>query len=201
MTTETIHHSPSHSGEPLLIFLLPGNPGLVSYYRSYLAHLHSLCASALPRISTTIHACSLSGFSTTPHNTPLLDLNGQIAYMDAALGQAWNEACAAAGRDVKVVLLGHSVGAYMLLELVRRRRGGNMRIVGGVCLTPTVVDLRGSPSGQKVGVSCLSSRIRLDADQNSGSVRRAGSLPPPPGWQRRSSGQSRTRRCWASSSA
>jgi pimeloyl-ACP methyl ester carboxylesterase len=60
-----------------------------------------------------------------------------------------------------VILIGHSVGAYILLEVLRRhleRRGKGcedegFRVVGGVLLFPTVVDIGKSPSGLRASVS------------------------------------------------
>ncbi|KAF2157964.1 hypothetical protein K461DRAFT_317978 [Myriangium duriaei CBS 260.36] len=148
-----------------LIFLITGNPGLVGYYRSYLHTLHALCTddtspgdNHVQPSSTHIYSCSLAGFETTPrpgtatHPTPY-DLDQQIAYIDDALSHAHDEVQSlTSSSNIRVVLIGHSVGAYMLMEILRWRKqsASMMRIVGGICLTPTVVDLRGSPSGRKV---------------------------------------------------
>lgn len=56
---------------------------------------------------------------------------------------------------VKVILVGHSVGAYILIELMRRA-GNTMKgkaIVGGICLFPSIVDISKSRSGRTLGVS------------------------------------------------
>ncbi|KAL4900186.1 hypothetical protein BDW74DRAFT_102804 [Aspergillus multicolor] len=62
----------------------------------------------------------------------------------------------------KVILVGHSVGTYMAMEILRRHRerrasgsSGNdeeadFDIVGGIMLFPTVLDIAKSPSGQKL---------------------------------------------------
>ena len=65
------------------------------------------------------------------------------------------------GREVRVILVGHSVGAYMALEVVRRvlegRKGAGdwdgVRVVGLVGLWPTVTHIARSASGVRVGVS------------------------------------------------
>lgn len=152
-------------GNPHLIFLITGNPGLVGYYRSYLHTLHSHCTNSPSSnnhhiiFSPHIYSCSLAGFETLPRPATAAqipyDLDQQIAYIDDALSLAHEEVKALThASDVPVVLIGHSVGAYMLLEILRRRKAAAspLRIVGGICLTPTVVDLRGSPSGRKVFV-------------------------------------------------
>jgi alpha-beta hydrolase superfamily lysophospholipase len=65
-------------------------------------------------------------------------------------------------KDVRVILVGHSVGAYISLEIIRRLRAQGMagddfekRVVGAVGLFPTVVDIARSESGMKAAVSTL----------------------------------------------
>ena len=68
--------------------------------------------------------------------------------------------------EVRVVLVGHSVGAYVALEVLRgvlgggrKKRGGGdgdwggVRVVGVVGLWPTVTHIGRSRSGVRVGVS------------------------------------------------
>lgn len=75
---------------------------------------------------------------------------------------------------VKVILIGHSVGSYIAMEILRRHREKRSRgkmqqgtepgaaghpgdidmdIIGGILLFPTVVDIAKSPSGRKLTVS------------------------------------------------
>lgn len=89
----------------------------------------------------------------------------------------------------KVILMGHSVGAYITMEIMRRRReklkiaeklcvGGTPRssdeydynyddgidVIGGVLLFPTVVDIAKSPNGRTLTVShfdCLPTSFSL----------------------------------------
>ncbi|KAI9884625.1 MAG: hypothetical protein M1823_003581 [Watsoniomyces obsoletus] len=65
----------------------------------------------------------------------------------------------------KVILIGHSVGAYILLEIIRRHHHRrryktdevtsndmDMDIIGGLLLFPTVTHIAQSPSGVKYSV-------------------------------------------------
>jgi len=63
-----------------------------------------------------------------------------------------------------VIIVGHSVGAYIALEIIQRHRArlekmqpdsltDEPRIVGGVCLFPTVMDIGKSPKGKVLTVS------------------------------------------------
>ncbi|KAL2813806.1 hypothetical protein BDW59DRAFT_176621 [Aspergillus cavernicola] len=55
----------------------------------------------------------------------------------------------------KVILIGHSVGSYMAMEVLRRHReeqaaDADFDILGGIMLFPTVMHIAKSPSGQKL---------------------------------------------------
>lgn len=58
----------------------------------------------------------------------------------------------------KFILIGHSVGAYIAMEILRRHRetsgskSAEFDIIGGVMLFPTVMDIAASPSGRKLTV-------------------------------------------------
>lgn len=54
------------------------------------------------------------------------------------------------------ILIGHSVGSYILLELLRlsKLEPENMNILSGICLFPTVTHISKSPSGLKFSVLC-----------------------------------------------
>lgn len=158
------------------------------------------------RVSYQIYGCSLGGFevdedagvrisvksgsqpashglaeknTTRNSSARLYNLEDQIRFVQGKLTALMHEINANAQkppRKRKVVLMGHSVGAYIAMEVVRRHReaSSNMNcrahpgsdsveeshaahpvdfdIVGGVMLFPTVVDIAHSPSGQKLTV-------------------------------------------------
>lgn len=66
------------------------------------------------------------------------------------------------GESVRVIIAGHSVGAFIALEVLRvlceqrkKRRGSRARgteIIGGIMLFPTIVDIAKSPSGRLLSV-------------------------------------------------
>jgi len=51
--------------------------------------------------------------------------------------------------------MGHSVGAYVLMEVIRelREKGEKVKVVGGVGLFPTIVDIGKSSGGRVLTVS------------------------------------------------
>ncbi|KAJ5649384.1 uncharacterized protein N7484_003107 [Penicillium longicatenatum] len=155
------------------------------------------------KTSFQIYGCSLGGFEIPPvakhesvqnakegHNkNHLYDLEGQIRFVhrklvdlmhgnkrisadDAGEPKLGSDPSTPAPKQ-KVILIGHSVGAYIAMEILRRHREGipniealsstgsatghadsssssSFDIIGGVMLFPTVKDIAHSPSGQKL---------------------------------------------------
>jgi len=162
-----------------IVYYITGNPGLIAYYRTFLTHLYGLLAPKLPsKTSIHVYGRSLSGFEVdVPHHdkdlnaarTPPYGLQEQIDHSEKELEKLVREVKARDGvQDVRVILMGHSVGTYMLLEILRRIRekartqspDDSVRIVGGVCLFATVTHLAQSDSGKKATV-CFEFAIQL----------------------------------------
>ncbi|KAF2404185.1 hypothetical protein EJ06DRAFT_578878 [Trichodelitschia bisporula] len=142
-------HPPSPSTPSYLIFLITGNPGLAGYYTTFTTHLHTLLRISHPATSIRIYARSLAGFETALPTPPKpLGLLAQVDAVKAVLRRKVKEVEDEVGR-VKVVLVGHSVGSWILLEILQRVRWeGGVEVVAGVCLFPTVVDIARSPRGR-----------------------------------------------------
>ncbi|KAG2016729.1 hypothetical protein GB937_006209 [Aspergillus fischeri] len=160
------------SSDRVTIFMISGNPGLIGYYHTFLSLLADKLGSrgAQSTITSRSHACefqiyghSLGGFELEQHEDldaekGLFDLEGQICYVQGKL----DGFLAGGETKQKVILVGHSVGAYIAMEILRRHRKrsdakvragadkADFDIVGGIMLFPTVVDIAKSPSGQKL---------------------------------------------------
>ncbi len=186
--------SPSH-----IIFFIPGNPGLISYYHTFLSLLSD------PKTSRSTSGCVIAGFSlggfevsergwndddyagrSLSHPAsgpvgPLYSLQEQIKLTAArirglikTLQEQWrrrNEQTSVNGgtgsRGLKVILMGHSVGAYIALEVLRLHRqqqsawrssstfcdlgveeAEDFEVRAAILLTPTIVDIALSSSGR-----------------------------------------------------
>ncbi|KAJ5865257.1 uncharacterized protein N7529_007173 [Penicillium soppii] len=149
------------------IFFISGNPGLIAYYHPFL----SLLANYLKedeKSSFQIYGGSLGGFEIGEDSPKDLDLEDQILFVQKKLANLM-DGCddnASANADVnangdsnvksrpKVILIGHSVGSYIAMEILRRHRENSgptsFDITGGAMLFPTVKDIAASPSGQKL---------------------------------------------------
>lgn len=235
--------------ESILLYFIPGNPGLIAYYHTFLSLLSSTLISSTEhsdyddgsaennsstasssRIGKApqyiIHGKSMGGFEIVEngkhvsccsppltnikanggmetqsqsqsqpqaHHHPttktdkLYSLSEQIEHVERNLNNfvdAWHarKRAQTRGKDlsddqgrwrhfggIKVILIGHSVGAYIAMEILRRHRecikqkgasadtggpgiGASVNIVGGILLFPTVVDIAQSSSGRKLTV-------------------------------------------------
>ncbi|KAF2744441.1 hypothetical protein M011DRAFT_470578 [Sporormia fimetaria CBS 119925] len=159
-----------------ILYFIPGNPGLIEYYREFLTHLFSLLQevsrnSSQQPLDFEIYGRSLPGFETSaqekledasrgetekPAHDPPYSLAEQIETSEKTLKRIVREARKSGKRDVRVVVMGHSFGTYVCMELMRRLRArdvlddeDDVRIVGGVMLFPAIMNIAGSPQGVK----------------------------------------------------
>lgn len=156
-------------GKPqdFLIFMITGNPGLISYYHPFLSTLYSrlLSSSKVPRNSRFyIYGHSMKGFDASKSeyenvSTFPVGLAGQIEDIENLLFEQLRQHRKVESVPPKVILMGHSVGAYILLELIRQHRkridGGeeDFDLIGGILLFPTITHIAKSPQGMMYDVS------------------------------------------------
>ncbi|KAF2265457.1 hypothetical protein CC78DRAFT_493357 [Lojkania enalia] len=159
-----------------IIYYIPGNPGLIEYYRIFLTHLYGLLTSNLESsgrkrgrdVEVLIHGRSLAGFETSGIDDgvvndgigPPYDVEHQIVRSENAVKDVAKRARKGGRYDVRIILMGHSLGTYVSMEVLRRLRtasakdrngeGDGVRVIGAVCLFTTIMNLKGSPSGRKV---------------------------------------------------
>lgn len=170
--------SSSSSGTQIpkkLIYFVPGNPGLISYYHEFL----SLLVDDLPK--WTVYGASLGGFEIEDpgkrRGSGLLKeewgqgpwgLTQQIYLAKGRLGNlVWelqgkgdgvgsSDPRTTEGGKVQVVIIGHSVGAYIAMEIVKEyqvekkipRAPPGYEIDMAILLTPTVTYIASSPMGR-----------------------------------------------------
>lgn len=154
------------SEKKLLVFFITGNPGLIGYYQTFLTLCYDSLRSKYKDHSIHVFGTSLAGFSVAEeenHEDPF-DLEQQIEYIDQTLSR---QVSSTSSKDsttdsTRVILIGHSVGSYILLEVLRRqksRHDHNIRIISGICLFPTVTHIAKSPSGKRISVRLVSSSL------------------------------------------
>ncbi|UZJ50730.1 hypothetical protein CBS101457_000050 [Exobasidium rhododendri] len=115
-----IHHWPSPSAKPTATLLfIPGNPGLSDYYIQYLTSLHRAVNADGSATALEIFCPSQLGHDPLSPESDLsmVSLDEQVKHKALILGtisSRWSD------HQPKIILSGHSIGAYMALEIVRR---------------------------------------------------------------------------------
>ncbi|KAM3065645.1 hypothetical protein ACMFMF_010868 [Clarireedia jacksonii] len=146
-----------------LIFFITGNPGLIGYYAIFLKKLHERLSSSSTKSSNTFHIFgqSLAGLETNEEvaedpSIPqkLYSLEEQIEYVRKALVERMHDVPDGSTGYKNVILIGHSVGSYILLEILTRLTPeGSLPtpppLLSGILLFPTVTHISASPSGTK----------------------------------------------------
>ena len=141
----------------------------MGYYEPFLSRLSALVANSRVFLSSRAGVCvygrSLLGFCAGEglcgSDGGPAGLAEQVLYVEGALFAAVRGGSdsygAAGGKRAKVILIGHSMGGYVLLELLRRHKSGvnagDIDIIGGILLFPTIADIAKSPLGLKCNVS------------------------------------------------
>ncbi|KAK6348583.1 hypothetical protein TWF718_006371 [Orbilia javanica] len=136
---------------PYAILHIPGNPGLISYYTHYLTALSDYLSN-IPGCEFTIFGASLGGFntSTSPDSQPsFVSLQDQISRQVEMVSHLLTM-----HSDLKIIITGHSLGAYLLLSILHNLSLHNpalkSRIIGGIGLFPALTHLAKSSSGRTV---------------------------------------------------
>lgn len=155
-----------------LIFFITGNPGLIEYYRTFFHCLRDNLRQDADEQNHVFEICgsSLVGFELSEHDhvariaqglehTPPYSLSEVVDAVETSLsGMTSIIEQLKPGKEVDVILMGHSVGAYIALEVLQRHRrrlgagARESRISGVVCLFPTVVDIGKSERGRVLSV-------------------------------------------------
>lgn len=149
-----------------LIYFFTGNPGLIDYYEPFLrylrTHLDAIETKRKHKVAFHIHGRNLAGFDDADHDKPFntgsnpphnVEHQLQTCMKHLSAANSIPEGRPRAGQPFDdVVLMGHSLGTYLALELFHRHMhdpaanpGLNLR--SGVLLFATVAHLAKSPKG------------------------------------------------------
>ena len=137
-------------------FLITGNPGTVYFYPRFLArlyqlsnrslHLHSLSFAGHHSPATLKLAASAASASSQPLYDLQYQLDVWLAYLRDWLQRLEQEA--EQGQASQVVLCGHSIGAWMALELADQL--GSDRVLHSFLLFPTLSHMARTPAGRRL---------------------------------------------------
>lgn len=154
-----------------LIVFIPGNPGLVEYYTPFLSTLRELLDEAESQKGSTksfhLYGQNLLGFSDADHSPPFsssvppFTLEDQINHFSARLTEL-SILRLASGTTVPfdhILVMGHSVGAYIAVEVFHRHHllltepppplaTPPLNLKTGILLFPAISHIARSPNGQ-----------------------------------------------------
>ncbi|XP_051502907.1 lipid droplet-associated hydrolase-like isoform X1 [Myxocyprinus asiaticus] len=141
-------HAASKGPNPpkLLILVIPGNPGVVGFYKTYMWTLYQTFLRRYP-----VWAVSHAGHCMPPDTFDMIEdasvtekedvfgLDGQIEHKLAFLRKH-------VPRDTNLLLIGHSIGCYIILKMMKR--DPELKVVKAVMLFPTIERMACSPQGK-----------------------------------------------------
>ncbi|TVY65636.1 Lipid droplet-associated hydrolase [Lachnellula suecica] len=152
--------SDNPSASHCLIYFITGNPGLLGYYDIFLKTLNDLLSGTNQFSSSSnifhIYGQSLAGFEdveSEPIPASPYSLESQIQRSQKSLeGLRIPSGPRHDQHYDSIILIGHSVGSYMLLEIIQRLRKSSspLKIRSGILLFPTVTHIAQSPSGVRI---------------------------------------------------
>nr|XP_020639944.1 lipid droplet-associated hydrolase [Pogona vitticeps] len=136
-----------YENTPKVLFLvIPGNPGLADFYRTFIRTLYCSLKQQYPvwAVSHAGHCKVPNGMKMTEEteNSNIDDvfgLRGQIEHKLSFLRKN-------VPKDVKLVLIGHSIGSYISLQIMEL--APELEILHSVHLFPTIERMAQSPQGK-----------------------------------------------------
>ncbi|KAI0312432.1 hypothetical protein OF83DRAFT_658957 [Amylostereum chailletii] len=123
---------------------IPGNPGLTEFYASFLSRLHTSASN-----SFAILAHALLGFHgsinrSTSSTIPKPEAVGLLAQTEALIS-VHDALLSTYGSQTKIVLIGHSVGAWLAAQILRARPASVKSVF---FLFPTLSNMADTPRGR-----------------------------------------------------
>ncbi|XP_030212946.1 lipid droplet-associated hydrolase isoform X1 [Gadus morhua] len=120
--TEVLRFGPAHLNHEhkVLFLVIPGNPGIVGFYKTFMQALHASFGFRHP-----VWAVSHAGHCDPPVSMDMVEdasfieegdifgINGQIEHKLAFLRKH-------VPKETRLVLLGHSIGCYIILDMMKR---------------------------------------------------------------------------------
>lgn len=159
----TVYHIAGPSPQAPLVYLIPGNPGLSEFYESFLEELkilqpsfEYLCPSHIGFDTLTQSSYGIQGGDVShtldeqiDHKISLLKEWVRDSNIKAGFASAPSKA-----PPRQVVLMGHSVGSWMVQRIaVAFANDSSVEVKFIALLTPTIVDIAKSLRGSKLSAA------------------------------------------------
>lgn len=133
-------------GTPDIVFLfIPGNPGLVEFYTEFLDDVHQ----GLNRSGTHLEIFVRGHIGHAPRIPPAKGAAWSVGLEAQVMStiELYDAIRDTYGSAVKVVLAGHSVGAWIVTQVMHARPN---TVSAAFLLFPTVSNIASTPNGQKL---------------------------------------------------
>jgi len=134
----------STNKELLVFVIIPGNPGCIQFYEKFAQVLCDSTNTSVWGVSHTGHA--QSDRNSNLEHPKLLDcglesqIEHKISYLENEVFQ----------KAEKVILIGHSIGCYIILHIMDRMKQRESAILKSILLFPTIERMKLSPQGKKL---------------------------------------------------
>jgi len=138
-------HIGKESNSDFCAVVITGNPGMIEFYEIFMLHLHkaSNCHLQVMGISQAGHSPvwqypsygTVNELKKANCKTLKEQINHKIAFVDEFVP-----------KEKQLVLIGHSVGAYMVLKMLENRRI-EKRVCRSILLFPTIENIKKTPNG------------------------------------------------------
>ena len=130
-------------GEKTVVVVIPGNPGPPQFYRRLMEKMLEI---STPDEVDEIYCLGHTGHTSTDNVWQTFSYTEQTSHK---LYMLRNKIF---GRKKKLVLIGHSIGAWICTDLMRQfQEIEQSKIRAVVCLFPTLMHIGKSPNGQSLG--------------------------------------------------
>ena len=134
---------PAPASPPIHFLLITGNPGSAHFYTAFLSHLHSLSAHSL-----SVSCLSFAGHQSA-HQLHHFTARRPYSLLDQTrLWQAFIAQLLEREPHARIVLAGHSIGAWIALQCAAFIPRG--QLLHSFLLFPTLWDMSGTPAGRRL---------------------------------------------------
>ncbi|GAA5843671.1 hypothetical protein JCM3766R1_007204 [Sporobolomyces carnicolor] len=148
---DVTHFPPPSLSVKLVLVFVPGNPGLVSYYDSFLSTLQASLPTEIKE-TTEMYAVGhlghslkaerdgmVKGFKPSQQATLEEQVQSKVEFIDEIAGKH--------GKDARIMVLGHSIGSWICLQMLKQRPNS---ISSAHLLFPTISSMSLTPNGRKL---------------------------------------------------
>ncbi|XP_071524363.1 lipid droplet-associated hydrolase [Panulirus ornatus] len=128
-----------------IILIIPGNPGVASYYVSFMQAIYSHLSNkhAVWTISHAGHCCT-SDISFWPDDSHVYNLKDQINHKISFIQDY-------VPREARITLIGHSIGCHIILKILKSfKPHSEVTIAKNYLLFPTIERMRITPNGERL---------------------------------------------------